>query len=54
MFIKGKTKEDIAKEEKALKDKEALDKVQYEVEEELKTIIRSMAIEKYIEKQKGI
>ena len=52
MILKGRTRKEILEEQTKIQNKELLDNAQKEVEEELSGIVRNMAIEKYIEKQK--
>jgi len=54
MILKGKTQTDIDLEQKIVNDKIALDEAQKEIDYELNLIIKTMAIEKYIEKQRII
>jgi len=49
-----KTQEQIEEEIRLVEIKATLDKAQQEVEDELQNILRSIAIEKYIEKQTGL
>jgi len=53
MKLMGKTKVQIIEEQQAKKIKDDLESTQKELDAELNDILRNMAIEKYIEKQKS-
>lgn len=54
MKLTGKTRDQINAELQVINDKAVVDAIQQEVNDELQDILRSIALEKYIEKQKGI